>query len=402
MTAEAVVRLFSSLLEVRKLAAAIGEPLSVLGAMDGALVPVPGAAPKGDAPNGAAAHLQTLLDVACARFGMPPLRLGAVSSAALTSFEVVVSERLAMDPSLWRIVNEDSSLDGRLPELLEKAWTRSCDVRLARETVSRRGVDLNVYRRGSGPVPALVIANACGMPVELAAPWMDLLAAERCVVTWESRGFFADWPADLDAAGYNLDDQIEDLFEVMDHCGLHRAQVMGLCNGALVALRAAAAEPTRIDAVILGNGSFGLPACRRTDAEAHFAQLILQVARSRRRATLLQRLFLSQRSLRAVDREFAHLTLCPYANAEALHRYGRLSAALLTSAPESWIPRVTQPTLVVAGENDTLAHPEGSRWVARMLRDAVLYEQPNGTHLSLLRADPVLVERVSRFLSTNA
>src|SRR5258708_39453800 len=95
------------------------------------------------------------------------------------------------------------------------------------------------------------------MPAALAESWMRYLAHDHRVLAWEGRGLFGagGCPGDyaVDTAA-----QAADLFTVMDHYGVYRAHVVGLCGGAVIALAASALEPGRISSLSLWHGAYEL------------------------------------------------------------------------------------------------------------------------------------------------
>jgi pimeloyl-ACP methyl ester carboxylesterase len=236
------------------------------------------------------------------------------------------------------------------------------------------------------------------MPIELSEMWLRRLAVRHRVVAWETRGLFGGWD-DADAIGVDLDTQAKDLFAVMDHHGIGRSHVVGLCSGAVVAMRAAALQPERVPSLSLWNGDyygFG-EGCPRTPYQKGFASLTAMVAGDRRRAELVQRRFLQPAAVEGVDRSWAHLTLYPYAEAGLLHVFGRANLPVIESELAAWVGDVQVPTLVVTSETDERAHPEGSRRLVAALARGELHTEPEGDHLSVLTIHAHLVDLATRF-----
>jgi pimeloyl-[acyl-carrier protein] methyl ester esterase len=78
-----------------------------------------------------------------------------------------------------------------------------------------------------------------------------------------------------------------------------------------------------------------------------------------------------------------------------------LSDALATLAAvdlRGEVPRVRQPTLVVAGDRDTLAPMEASAWLAQMLPDARLATIAGAAHAPFLSHRDAFVDAVREFL----
>jgi pimeloyl-ACP methyl ester carboxylesterase len=264
--------------------------------------------------------------------------------------------------------------------------------------VSSDGLPLNVYSGGPGGEPVVVVP-ACGMPAALAESWMRFLARGHRVLAWESRGLFG--AAHRRAADFAVDTEAQatDLFAVMDHCGVARAHVVGLCGGAVIALAAAARAPERIASLSLWHGAYELGhGSPRTQFQNDLIELMAIAAQSRAAARSVQATF-CQVALTNTPAELAHLVLYPYANAELFYRYCRLNGTLARTDVERYLPQVRQPTLVVTSEDDATAHPHGSRQVAAALRHARLRVEPHGDHASLFRAGNPLMQVAADFIA---
>ena len=121
------------------------------------------------------------------------------------------------------------------------------------------GTGLNVRVRGEGhPVVFLheLLCGSCGFE-----PVIDLLERDWQCVSFDARGFPPSDVPDLPGA-YSQDAAGSDLFDVMDHCGLDTAHVVGVSMGASAALHAALTVPRRVRTLTLvsiGTGSTSTP-----------------------------------------------------------------------------------------------------------------------------------------------
>lgn len=389
-----VERLLRSLAAVARLAEAFREPLHVAAREHGQLVPFATEVESGD--------LARLIEQVGAAWGPSNLRLFvARDPAELNTFEVIVSETLQLAPT-WAGERLSGPVLESLPELVERVGGERAAVRFSQCTIAAAdGAALDVYTLGDPSADPIVLIGACGMPVELSAPWLERLGERHFAITWETRGF-SSVDDDFDAIGHDLDDQVADLFAVMDHCGVRRASVMGHCVGVVVALQAALAAPERVSSLILAHGNYGRSTCPRTEGEENFAHAMSWAGRSRTKAAQLRRVFLNPQAIVGIDREFGHLTLFPYASDELLYRYGRLCCGLLETDLWDRIDRVDQPALVLSGEKDVTAHPESSRQAGARLRRGKVHIEPQGEHRCLLTARSSLWQRVVQFLGPAA
>lgn len=389
--------LFRALLAVRKLVRALQREVRVVAWP-------PGGGDEG--PDGRS-RLEEILALAQEAYGLGNLRLSEAEPHELDSFEQVVSEKLTLGRWLGAPeLLESERLDARqrtrqwLAEVAEEAP----EAVFGGETIrAPDAAHLQVYAGGARSAAPIALVLPCGMPIELSEMWLRRLAGRGRVVAWETRGLFGG-EDDFDTIGIDLDTQARDLFTVMDHHGIGRSHVVGLCSGAVVAMRAAALQPERVSSLSLWNGDYyGLGEdCPRTPYQKGFAALTAMVAHDRRRATLVQRRFLQPAAIAGVDRAWAHLTLYPYADAGLLHGFGRLNLPVVESELAAWLADVQVPTLVVTSETDERAHPEGSRRVARALPRGQLHAEPEGDHLSVLTVHAHLVDLAVRFSEQHA
>lgn len=274
-------------------------------------------------------------------------------------------------------------------------WRTPVDVR----TVD--GAALHSYAAGEPGRPAAVIASACGMPAALCEGWLRFLSRDYRAVTWETRGLFGQLGGaeSFDRIGHDVAAQAEDLIAVMDHHELASAHVMGLCGGAVVALRAAATWPNRVSSLSLWHGDYELGLdCPKTTHQHNLKALMAMAAESRADAAAI-RTALSATARVSVPVELADLVLYPYLSAELFYRYCALTGAIMEADVAGLLSAVCQPTLVVTSQDDQTAHPAGSHHVAATLPGAVLRVEPHGDHISAFGASPRLQRILTDFLT---
>ncbi|KVV35727.1 alpha/beta hydrolase [Burkholderia ubonensis] len=356
-----------------------------------------------DRPASDARDAQRVVAIAFARIGARDVRFEPDGAARLSSFELLMSRRIsaAFD---YRYDHFDT------PQRLACAQREAEDfdfdvlsagverVRIAREA----GVSLSAYAGSHRDRPAVVLALPCGMPLDLCQRWFDALAERHFVLTWETRALFGACDA-FDAARTDIDAQVDDLFAVMDRFGVDRAHLMGICGGAVVALQAALAQPARAVSLNLWYGDYNLSDdALRTMHQRNYAWLMEAAAQGRDVAQDLQRRFADPSTLVTVPAEIAHAALYPYANAELMYQYAKLSDALNKVDALALLPRVSVPTMVVAGDDDEIAHCGGSVFAAGRIPGARLEVEVGGSHPKLFRASPVSAARALKFLAGHA
>ncbi|KVC82679.1 alpha/beta fold hydrolase [Burkholderia ubonensis] len=356
-----------------------------------------------DRPAPGTDDAQRFVASALARLGAHDVRFDPDGAARLSSFELLMSRRIsaAFDyrydgfESPARMASAQRAAEHFDFDALGAGIER---VRILREA----GVSLSAYASGRPDRPAVVIALPCGMPLDLCRPWLDALAERHFVLTWETRALFGACDA-FDSARTGIDAQVDDLFAVMDRFEARRAHLMGLCGGAVVALQAAVARPDRAASLSLWYGDYNLPdETLRTRHQLNYAWLMETAAQGRDAARDLQRMCADPSTLVTVPGDIAHAALYPYANAELMYRYAKLSDALNKADLLQLLPRVDLPTLVVAGDDDDVTGCGGSVFVAGRIAGARLEVEAGGSHPKLFRASPASAQRALQFLARHA
>ncbi|WP_019925403.1 alpha/beta fold hydrolase [Nocardia sp. BMG111209] len=385
----AVARLTAAVLAVKPLAAELAGPIRVTAAESG---------------DGTRAVLADLLATVARHAGVAGLTLVPdADTGRFGAFEQVISDRLGLAGIAAELVGPEAVSRLR-PTDVDRVAAASVaagfDARYAKRTIAAAdGVPLNVYRAGTASEhEPVVLIPACGMPAALIESWLRLLARDRQVVTWESRGLFDASGHDGDFA-VDIDAQAADLFTVLDHAGLAGAHVVAQCGGAVIALAAAAARPERIASLSLWHGAYGFAEnCPTTKHQHDLIELMTMAASGRATAAAIQSMFY-RTALNGTPRELAHLVLYPFANPELFYRYCRVNTGLTGADVERYLDRVKQPVLVVTSRDDVTAAPEGSRRVAAGLPNARLRVEPHGDHIALFRADDALVQVAIDFIA---
>jgi len=147
----------------------------------------------------------------------------------------------------------------------------------------RAGGDARIAYAVSGAGPPLVKAAnwLTHLDLEWESPiwahWIDALSARHRLVRYDERGCgLSDW----DVEDFDLDTWVQDLEAVVDSVGLARFPLLGLSQGAAVAIAFAVRHPERVSQLVLVGGyARGRLARATTDEEREEAALDLQIGR---------------------------------------------------------------------------------------------------------------------------
>ena len=386
-TRQSVERLTRAVLAVRPLVNALEPPVRIIPTSSG-----------GSHAMFAKFELEQLLTTVATRAGAPQLKLH-MAAADLTAMEQVVSKHLGLEDYYEVSAQMSGSSQAQVNEIVDDVLEDSFERRYRSARVSSfDGAPLRAYASGKQGGKVVVIILPCGMPAQLCDRWLDFLGKDYFTITWESRGLFEE-PDNFDELNYDVAAQAEDLFAVMDHFDVKTAHVMGLCGGAAIAVKAAAAQPARVSSLSLWHGDFNLGVnSPQTAHQRHLKALMTIGGGSRTQAVSLHKLF-RQSTVLDVRPDLAHLVLYPYATPEVLFRYGKLNGSIMNTDISDWLGKVTQRTLVVTSEADSTTHPESSIQVAKALSHATLRIGPSGDHLSLFDAEPHITTLAAQFIA---
>ncbi|WP_369174960.1 alpha/beta fold hydrolase [Streptomyces sp. R28] len=267
------------------------------------------------------------------------------------------------------------------------------------------GVTLRVRSAGDPGRPAVLIVSACGMPAALCDEWLGLLGRDHHALTWETRGLFGgphgtgEDAGTFDRMGHGAADQAGDLLAVLDHHRIPRAHLMGLCGGAVLALRVAAEHADRVASMSLWHGDFELGTDAPKTSHQRNLRALMDIAAESRQSAAMVHAAVPRNTTAELPPDLAGLVLHPFRDAETFYRYSLLNGALMAEDVRDALPAVKAPTLVVTSEDDQTAHPAGSHAVATGLARSRMHVAPHGDHLSVFRAGDGLTAVALEFLA---
>jgi pimeloyl-ACP methyl ester carboxylesterase len=235
---------------------------------------------------------------------------------------------------------------------------------------------LSVHLRDEGPrddpVP-IVLLHGTSASLHTWEGWAQTLATERRVLRFDLPGFALTGPRTDD--DYSIDAYVKFVLAMLDHLGVQRVVLAGNSLGGQIAWNVAAANPERVERLILVN-SAGYP----LEAGAR-VPLAFSLARTPGLSVLLEHTLprsLVARSVRDVygdpDRVTPELVdlyrdhALRAGNRRALVRRFREPIAVNVDR----IPSLTQPTLLIWGAEDRLFPPVTGERFAREIANSTL------------------------------
>jgi pimeloyl-ACP methyl ester carboxylesterase len=252
------------------------------------------------------------------------------------------------------------------------------------EVLTVAGVRTHLMRGGRG-APLLVL------PPEFASerwfPYHDALAAHFQVFAPDHLGFGrSERPEWLD----DINDLVFHYVDLLDTLGLDRVSIIGISLGGWVAAEFAVAHPGRVERLVLvGASGLKVDGVERFDVFVHPIEQTLQhLFHDRSRAAQLLPTDLGPEVIVRAYREsttLARLTWNPYMYNPKLTRRLR---------------RVTAPTLILWGANDTFLPPAHGEAYAQRIPNATLQTVAQCGHLVPFEQTEVFVRHVTAFLES--
>ena len=302
-------------------------------------------------------------------------------------FTGAVTERSARAPS-----GGSSGERGRLP-LQQVRYARAAD-----------GVRLAYARVGTGP-PLVKAANwLTHLRVDWESivwgHWLRDLSAHHELVHYDQRASgLSDWQVE----DVSFEAWVRDLGTVIDAAGLERCALLGVSQGAAVAVAYAAAHPERVSRLVLfGPYAMGRSRRARTEQERREAAMMLEVVETTWAAdtSMFRQMFAAQFMPEGTPEQW-----------DAFDAHQRLTASpanarrLLTTAAgidvRDVAPQVQAPTLVLHARDDRRIPLQQGELLASLIPGARFVTLESANHL-LLDGEPAwttFVEEVEAFLA---
>ncbi|MEM5296801.1 alpha/beta hydrolase [Burkholderia sp. JPY481] len=279
--------------------------------------------------------------------------------------------------------------------------------RQTHQTAPTQYVDANgirfAYRRfgNRAGVPLVMNIHFTGTMDHWDPAVTDGLAVGREVILFNNAGISSS----SGSVPESIEEMAADAAAFIRALGLEQVDVLGFSMGGLIAQTLAIAEPTLVRRLILvgtgprsGEGMASLTPEAQEIFGASYAEpdhLWLRVHFSPTGTSQTAgRAFLERFRLRTANRDPAANEAVAPAQLAALAKWGAPQ-----DKPYAYLSALSQPTLVVNGDNDVIIYTVNSLILRQHIPNAQLIIYPDANHGSLYQYPERFVEDVSRFLS---
>jgi 3-oxoadipate enol-lactonase len=237
--------------------------------------------------------------------------------------------------------------------------------------------------------PVLVLSNSIGTTLRMWDMQLNDLSKHFRVLSYDFRGHGA---SSVPVGAYSLDRLGRDVVELLDSLHIERAHFLGLSLGGFVGQWLGIHVPDRIDRLILSNTSSYLGPARLFDERIC---AVLQAPDMSDTAEMFLGDWFPQHMLAAnehVVEKFRAMLLS--INQQGL---AGLFAAVRDADLRRTIALISRPTLVIAGQHDTVTAASHSELIAATVPGAKLVVLP-AVHLSNIEYPAEFMETVLGFL----
>jgi 3-oxoadipate enol-lactonase len=241
---------------------------------------------------------------------------------------------------------------------------------------------------GTANQPVLVLSNSIGTALNMWDIQIPDLSKHFRVLRYDTRGHGA---SGVPAGAYSIDRLGRDVIELLDELNISRVHFCGLSLGGMIGQWLGIHTPDRIDRLILCNTSSFLGSAAQWDNRI---ASVLQAADMSETAEMFLRYWFPTHML---ETKSAIGTIRAMLLATHPQGYAGCYAAVRDMDMRRTVALIPCPTLVIAGQYDTVTLPSHSEWIAVTVPGSRLVVLP-AVHLSNIEYPAAFLSAVLEFL----
>lgn len=252
------------------------------------------------------------------------------------------------------------------------------------------------HMAGSRGARPLVLIHGLGLCRRLWDPFLAGLGGSRLVVAYDLPGHGDSAPLKGEASLALYARQIRDL---MDHCGIASADLVGFSIGGMINRRCAMDFPERCRSLAILNSPHGRDGAAQREIEER-ARKSVEEGRMATLPAALERWFTP--SFRRDHPEAMDLVTSWRVEADDAS-YAETYKVLATGVKELIAPDppIAVPSLIITCENDSGSTPAMSEAIASEIPGAETLTVPRLRHLGVLEKPELFIEPLDKFLGNN-
>jgi 3-oxoadipate enol-lactonase len=262
------------------------------------------------------------------------------------------------------------------------------DARGGMPTIKVDDCELNVVVEGSAHAPTLMLSNSLGTDLRMWDPQVKRFAERFRLIRYDRRGH---GKSSVPPGPYSMERLGRDVIGILDALGVETIDWCGLSMGGMVGQWLGANAPQRIRRLVLANTSCYYPVKDPWDdriaaAASHGLAPMLDAT--------MQRWFTAdfiEREPQLIEGMKAMMLATPLAG------YIGCCAAVRDMDHRDLLPRITAPTLVIAGRHDVATPLAAGDYIRSRIPDATLAILEAG-HLSNIERSAEFTDQVMGFL----
>ena len=234
---------------------------------------------------------------------------------------------------------------------------------------------VDVYSVVTGPhgAPTVVLSNSLGSTHRMWDPQLTELERRFRVVRYDTRGHGR---SPVPAGPYSIDDLADDLVALLDQLDVPRAHLVGLSLGGMTAMRVAGRHPDRVARLALLCTGAQLPPAQ---AWVERAALVRTQGSAAVADPVVQRWFTPAFLDAHPEQRDTYRQMVAATPAEG---YAACCEAIAAMDLHDELPRITAPTLAIAGTDDPATPPATLEAITARIPGAQLLTVDHAAHLA--------------------
>jgi pimeloyl-ACP methyl ester carboxylesterase len=259
------------------------------------------------------------------------------------------------------------------------------------------GTRLHVRDTGPRDAPAVILLHGFGSSLQTWEPWALRLSADYRVIRFDLPGFGLSGP---DSTGdYSDRRSLQILAALMDRLGVAHATVIGNSLGGKIAWNFAAADPGRVDRLVLispdGFASPGFEYGKKADVPFMLRLLPYVLPRQLLRMTLLPAYGDLNRLTEATVTRYRDMMLAPGVRGAIVARMEQVKLEY----PVPLLRAIQAPTLLLWGEKDGMIPIANAADYVAAMPNVKLVTLPGLGHVPFEESPDISLKPVAEFLA---